>query len=119
MPEEVLVTANPTAIHRPADYRVYYSNLSRLRLTNADIQIFFGLAIDSPPGTATIVNEEALSVVLTPVNAKLLLLALSSALAAYEVQFGPIPIPQDAAQKAEEIRKAVLEAAQRLAKPKE
>lgn len=120
MTENVLVTqANPTPeVRRPADYRVHYANQNRVRITQSDIQLFFGQLVDHPPGTAQQVNEESVSVIVSPANAKLLVMALSSALAAYEAQFGEIQVPQASLQRAEEIRKAVLDAAQRLREAK-
>ncbi len=118
MTENVLATPisqNPE-IRRTADYRVYYANQNRIRVTNADVQLFFGQLVDDPPGSATHINEESVAVIIGPAGAKLLALALATAVASYEQQFGEIQVPGDALQKAEETRKAVMEASRRQGK---
>ncbi len=65
----------------------------------ADIQMFFGQLSDDPEKPGKFHNEESLSVILTPTNAKLLAVGLASALGAYEAQFGEVKLPIEA-QKA-------------------
>ena len=110
--KDVVVTpGNQTpTIRRAPDYKVYYANQSRARMSGSDIQVFFGMLVDEP-GTTNLFNDEMMSVILAPQHAKLVALAFTAVIQAYESQFGEIKLPEGMQQRADEVRIALLEAA--------
>jgi hypothetical protein len=77
-----------TILELPADLQVIYANLARIAHSPSDIVIDFAHMLPGEP-RARIRSR----VVMTPVNAKLLVRALSENIAKYESIFGEITIP--------------------------
>ena len=83
---------NPAAgrvqVHLPADLEPIYSNLALI--TNSPSEIVIDFAQIMPQVAQARVRAR---LVLTPLNAKLVLRALTEHLARFEAQFGQIPVP--------------------------
>ena len=98
MAEPKIVTTlgdKPATIRRTPDYKTYYTNQSRMRLSATEVQIFFGILTDEPPGSETNFNDEMMSVILPPQHAKILARGLATAIEAHELQFGEIKLPEN------------------------
>lgn len=77
-----------TILELPADLQTVYANLARIAHSPSDIVLDFAHLLPGEP-RARIRSR----VVMTPVNAKLLVRALSENLAKYEAVFGEINLP--------------------------
>jgi hypothetical protein len=110
-PKLITVTGKtPPTVRRAPDYKVYYANQSRMRMSNSDFQLFFGMLVDEP-GSESLFNDEMLSVLLAPSHAKLVAQGLTAAIEAYELQFGEIKLPADSVKLSQTIHSQILEAA--------
>jgi len=78
-------------VHLPADLEPIYSNLALI--TNSPSEIVIDFAQIMPQVAQARVRAR---LVLTPLNAKLVLRALTDHLARFEAQFGQITIPESA-----------------------
>jgi hypothetical protein len=113
-PKVIMTVSKAPTIRRTPDYKAYYSNQSRMRLGQSDIQLFFGL-LAQDPGDDTLFNDENLSVVITPQHAKLLAHGLHTALDAYEAQFGEVKLPADAQKALDATHAQVMEFVKQIA----
>jgi len=77
-----------TILELPADLQAVYANLARIAHSPSDIVIDFAHLLPGEP-RARIRSR----VVMTPINAKLLVRALSENIAKYESVFGEITLP--------------------------
>jgi Protein of unknown function (DUF3467) len=92
------LTTEPPVFRSP-DYRIVFSNLSRLRVSPTEFAITFGY-LDAIPVAGTPLNtsvalnatEDRTSIILTPHHAKILALNLQGAIAAYEREYGKIDV---------------------------
>jgi hypothetical protein len=113
--EEQLVKASfnvpVKAGHRSPDYRVFYANQSRLRMAQADFQLYFGLLTDDPNALGTFTNEEILSVIVGPQHAKVIALNLMAAVNTYEAVFGEIQLAPDAIKSMQAVQNQLSAAA--------
>jgi len=81
--------AGRVQVHLPADLEPIYSNLALI--TNSPSEIVIDFAQIMPQVAQARVRAR---LVLTPLNAKLVLRALTDHLARFEAQFGQITIPE-------------------------
>jgi len=77
-----------TILELPADLHAVYANLARIAHSPSDIVLDFAHLLPGEP-RARIRSR----VVMTPLNAKLLVRALTENIAKYEAAFGEIPLP--------------------------
>lgn len=99
--------ANPPPTSRSPDYRVTYANNARLRMTNSDIQITFCQLMDSQAvGVPKVQIEEQSAIVMSPVQAKALNIALTRVIADYENKFGEIKILENAVAISDQLKKS-------------
>lgn len=94
-PEQVVKAGVSPIIgaHKSQDYKVFYANQSRMRMSQADIQVYFGLLTDDPNAPGTFTNEEIASVIMAPQHAKAFALSFLAAVNSYETAFGEIKLP--------------------------
>lgn len=74
----------------PADLEAIYSNLAVIMHSPSEIVIDFARLLPGAPNAKVLTR-----VVLTPLNAKLLLRALQENLGKYEAQYGEVRMPSD------------------------
>ncbi len=82
------------AIEIPANLDAAYSNFAVITHSPSEVVIDFARVLPNTP-KARVVSR----IIVTPMNAKLLLKALTENLAKYEAQFGPIIVPTGLAEQ--------------------
>ncbi len=108
---------------RSKDFRVAFSNTFRFRTGAADIGIAFGYQTEIPAGPTlesqqNIIQDEV-EVVLTPMMLKLLQMAISDNIEAFEKATGhPIELPQNFLDAMSEAKAKAMEMAEMAAAPK-
>jgi hypothetical protein len=102
---------------RAPDYRIQFANHLRMRIGIADLGISFGI-LDELPGIGPVGYEKSL-VMMTPVVAKQLSMALIETLKAYEAKFGAITLTQDVPLDRSEILDAIARGREAISKPKQ
>jgi len=95
-------TKQPKFFRLP-DYKTIYANQGRVRISQNEIQIAFGIQDELPD--APIAVLEQIGVVLPPQYAKILSNILSETIKAYESQFGIIRVPEGSQIKAEDLKR--------------
>jgi hypothetical protein len=92
-PASAASVASNSARHQ--DYRSYYANLTRLRVTSVDLTLIFARAgIEVRPGELG--SVDVAEVVLPPSQVKVLAQALTVVAETYEETWGPIAqVPRD------------------------
>jgi hypothetical protein len=101
---------------KAADFREYYANHLRLGLTPVDVALTLGRLVEPSPGIAR--AEEQFTVRLSPQFFKALVTNLTGLLAAYEGQFGTIPLSNKTPQEAFAGMRAAVEEIKKKATPK-
>lgn len=79
----------PEQIFRTADFRYYYSNHMRMRITENEFQLIFGMVEDNN------LKVEQCAAIIPPKLAKLLAKGLANFVQAYEMKFGEIPFDEN------------------------
>jgi uncharacterized protein DUF3467 len=75
---------------RSSEFRSFYSNSSKLRITAWDLTMVFQKVVEQPPGG--LMMEELTEITTTVSQAKAFALALTGAVNAYEKTFGEITL---------------------------
>ncbi len=82
---------HPINIELPADLEAVYSNLAIINHSPSELVFDFARMLPNLPKARIYAR-----VLMTPLNAKLLLIALQDNLSKYEAKYGEIRIPSDA-----------------------
>lgn len=86
--------AQQVAVEIPGNLDAAYSNFAVITHSPSEVVIDFARVLPNTP-KARVVSR----IIVTPMNAKLLLKALTENLAKYEAQFGPIIVPTGLAEQ--------------------
>lgn len=89
-------------------YQTLYINASRMGISPWDVRMTLGHVLEREPGIA--INEDQVTIVMTPSMAKALLENLAMTIRAYEQAFGEIGNPTATIEKAQAVRAAELAA---------
>ena len=77
------------------DHKVIYSNTNRFSISPWDVRVVFGQMLerehDQARNTLSLVNEDAVTIVMSPQLAKATMKSMIETLEKYEGMFGPIP----------------------------
>lgn len=84
----------PMAIELPANLEAIYSNFALITHSPSEVVLDFARVLPNVPKSRVYAR-----LIMTPLNAKLLLRALADNLAKYEAQFGEITIPSNLADQ--------------------
>lgn len=100
MPQPKQPPRGPTqiSIEVPPDLDATYTNFAMITHSPSEVIIDFARLLPNTPKAKVCAR-----VLMTPMNAKLLLKALEERLRIYEEQFGPIVIPQGGGELAQEL----------------
>jgi hypothetical protein len=82
------------AIELPANLEAVYSNFALITHSPSEVVVDFARVLPNMPKSRVYAR-----VIMTPLNAKLLLRALADNLAKYEAQFGEITVPSNLADQ--------------------
>jgi hypothetical protein len=109
MPDEPK-TLNLELFHVPVEgrqssaFQTVYANTCRVGISPWDIRLIFGQMIEAAPGKS--VNEDQVTVVMSPQQAKAVLKGWQDSIARYEATFGEIPNPALVIERARASAKA-------------
>lgn len=93
-PPPPAVPPTQVAIEFPANLEAIYTNFALITHSPSEVVIDFARALPNMPKTRVYAR-----MVMTPMNAKLLLRALTDNLAKFEAQYGPIVVPTSLADQ--------------------
>ena len=96
------------SLEMDADYRIIYSNAASFFKTAWDFQFDFGIIAGGHAGRAPLSNNQQVSVVMSPLHAKLFILLAAREIDKWEKVFGEIVIPS-AILKSQGLESASLE----------
>ncbi len=93
-PQPAAAPPQQVSVEIPANLDAAYSNFAVITHSPSEVVIDFARVLPNTP-KARVVSR----IIVTPMNAKLLLKALTENLAKYEAQFGPIIVPTGLAEQ--------------------
>ena len=79
----------PKVVRQP-DFKNYYANNSRVKFSENEIQIRFGIMDEADDNPGVMINYESCNIILTPGYAKNVANALTHIMSIYEKQFGEL-----------------------------
>lgn len=94
------ITSAPELIRAP-DYKKIYVNTTRMAISSWDIRMHLGQSSETLDGGN--LNEDLVSVIMSPAHAKAMLQSLAKTIQAYEQHFGEILSPELAMKSTQEM----------------
>jgi hypothetical protein len=103
--ENQIQASNLVEVTRSFDFKTFYANNLRFKISPTEISLVFGMADEPSPGKNTI--QESVNIILHPSTAKIIAKILSGAMELYEKYYGHIDPPSQVSIDQGELQKMV------------